>query len=213
MEKGEIMFISPKPTAPTEILGGCIAVWRNAWDGLEQTIKLIEDATQDKNNSIYWQVAKVGGTGPQRVQLDTRKNYVLDLFEAGQEDESLRVVHNNIYEMIWSCAKWYTDYFKIDPGFYINESFQVLKYTTGDEFKAHYDGNTSSRRVISPILYLNNNYEGGELEFVYHGIKIKPEAGDFYIFPANFAYAHIAHPVKEGTKYAVVTWLHDAPNS
>ena len=42
-------------------------------------------------------------------------------------------------------------------------------------------------------------------------IKIKPSPGMLAIFPANYAYSHIAHPVKTGTKYAIVTWLHDQP--
>jgi predicted 2-oxoglutarate/Fe(II)-dependent dioxygenase YbiX len=64
---------------------------------------------------------------------------------------------------------------------------------------------------LSPILYLNDDYTGGEIEFVHHGITIKPSPGMLVLFPANYAYSHIAHPVKTGTKYAIVTWLHDQP--
>jgi hypothetical protein len=29
------------------------------------------------------------------------------------------------------------------------------------------------------------------------------------LFPSNYAYSHIAHPITNGTKYAMVTWIKD----
>jgi predicted 2-oxoglutarate/Fe(II)-dependent dioxygenase YbiX len=68
---------------------------------------------------------------------------------------------------------------------------------------------TSTGRSVSAICYLNNDYEGGELEFPHFNLTIKPEPGMLILFPSNFAYAHIAHPIISGTKYALVTWLRD----
>jgi predicted 2-oxoglutarate/Fe(II)-dependent dioxygenase YbiX len=67
-------------------------------------------------------------------------------------------------------------------------------------------------RVVSAILYLNDDYEGGHLEFPNFGIKIKPQAGMLILFPSNYAYTHAAHPVTKGTKYALVTWIRDRQN-
>ena len=33
--------------------------------------------------------------------------------------------------------------------------------------------------------------------------------GMVILFPSNYAYRHIAHPVTSGTKYAIVTWIKD----
>jgi predicted 2-oxoglutarate/Fe(II)-dependent dioxygenase YbiX len=60
-------------------------------------------------------------------------------------------------------------------------------------------------------VYLNDDYEGGEVEFVNFGIKIKPQPGMLLLFPSTYPYAHIAHPVTSGVKYAIVTWIHDRP--
>ena len=35
------------------------------------------------------------------------------------------------------------------------------------------------------------------------------QTGMLLLFPSNYPYAHIAHHVTSGTKYAIVTWLHD----
>jgi predicted 2-oxoglutarate/Fe(II)-dependent dioxygenase YbiX len=67
-------------------------------------------------------------------------------------------------------------------------------------------------RAISALVYLNNDYTGGEIEFPNHNVKIKPLPGMMNLFPSNFAYLHQAHPVIEGTKYALVTWIRDRNN-
>ena len=62
-------------------------------------------------------------------------------------------------------------------------------------------------RQMSMVAYLNDEYEGGELEFINFDLKIKPQKGSVILFPSAFPYAHIAHPVDIGTKYAMVTWF------
>jgi predicted 2-oxoglutarate/Fe(II)-dependent dioxygenase YbiX len=104
----------------------------------------------------------------------------------------------------------YAQKFNINENLY-HESYQALKYRPGEFYKAHYDGGTESGRSISAIVYLNDDYEGGEIEFTNFKIKLKPEKGMLILFPSNYAYTHIAHPVTKGTKYSLVTWIHDRP--
>jgi hypothetical protein len=54
-------------------------------------------------------------------------------------------------------------------------------------------------------MYLNDDYEGGELWFPYLDIKFKPTYGDIVMFPSTYIYAHASLPVTRGTKYAAVT--------
>jgi prolyl 4-hydroxylase len=123
----------------------------------------------------------------------------------------MRKINNQFLDLIHSSTMSYINQFATECQFHIVEPFNLLKYQTGEEYKAHFDGTTQTHRAFSPILYLNDDYTGGELEFVHHNVKIKPTAGMLAIFPSNYAYAHIAHPVLTGTKYAIVTWLHDQP--
>jgi len=59
------------------------------------------------------------------------------------------------------------------------------------------------------LVYLNNDYTGGHLEFSNFGIKIKPEPGMLILFPSNFAYSHRSTPITSGIKYSLVTWIRD----
>ena len=109
------------------------------------------------------------------------------------------------------ARSYYQDY-SINENCFSNEPYNVIRYKTGDHYPNHYDGNTSLGRHLSVILYLNDDFEGGELYFKNFDLTIKPEAGMLLLFPSNYAYQHEARPITQGTKYAIVTWLHDRPN-
>ena len=88
-----------------------------------------------------------------------------------------------------------------------DEGLSLLRYEVGEEYKEHNDSGSGNLRTLSAILYLNDNYVGGELEFTNIGRIVPPVAGQMIIFPSNFCYPHRALPITSGTKYAVVTWL------
>ena len=56
----------------------------------------------------------------------------------------------------------------------------------------------------SSLVYLNDNYEGGELVFPEYNLNIKPKAGDIITFPTNAMYLHAVNKIKSGTRYNVV---------
>lgn len=60
---------------------------------------------------------------------------------------------------------------------------------------------------LSAVIYLNDNYDGGELYFKDHGVSIKPEAGDFITFPGNRHYQHGVKEVSGAVRYTLSTWV------
>ena len=59
---------------------------------------------------------------------------------------------------------------------------------------------------ISNLLYLNDNYSGGELYFPHHKIKIKPEPGMLVSFPGNWFNRHGIMPASD-FRYAINIFL------
>ena len=51
------------------------------------------------------------------------------------------------------------------------------------------------------ILYVNDNYEGGELYFPGYDICFKPKAGTLVFFPSSTYYIHGVKPVTGGIRY------------
>lgn len=67
------------------------------------------------------------------------------------------------------------------------------------------DGNPSAweKSKLVCLLYINDDYEGGELDFRDHDICIKPVAGQLITFPGGFNNIHQVLPVKGTTRHTI----------
>jgi hypothetical protein len=86
----------------------------------------------------------------------------------------------------------------------------LVKYEKGCYFKEHvdaYNGKTQAKRHISFIVYLSDEFEGGETYFRRQGQTIYPRRGKAVMFPSGVTHPHEGRTVKSGTKFAVVGWL------
>jgi hypothetical protein len=88
----------------------------------------------------------------------------------------------------------------------LHEAYSVLKYLEQAEYKPHYDHAPDNRRVYSMVSFLSTPEEGGQLEFPHFDVTVEAVCGRVVMFPSNFPYLHIAHPVTAGVKYSLVTW-------
>ena len=59
---------------------------------------------------------------------------------------------------------------------------------------------------LSLIVYLNDDFEGGELVFPQHNLTIKPEKGMLIAFPGNLYFHHEVKEVKSGTRKTISLW-------
>lgn len=198
----------PGVLKPTKTLAGCIDVYEDAWPYPEETIDMLEQEVFRNESGLSWSRAETTGGG---YSQNARTNYDMGItYQAELGNSVAQNIHNQMYMLLLATTVDYTQRYGINEPLW-HEKYNILKYSTGQEYKAHYDGNTQMGRSLSAIVYLNDNYEGGNVEFVNHKVDIKPKPGMLLLFPSNYAYTHIAHPVKSGTKYAIVTWLHDRP--
>jgi hypothetical protein len=192
---------------PDAVTAGCVEIYENVWPNPEQTIEAVERECLNPNEGISWQRAGTTGHGAyqnHRTNLFMDTTYLSDI----TNNVVVQNVNNMFYTLLLATSNSYAKRYGIEEALF-HEHYQMLKYNGGQEYKAHYDGGTRIGRCISAICYLNDDYVGGEIEFVNFKIKIKPQAGMMILFPSNYAYTHVAHPVKNGTKYAMVTWVRD----
>ena len=140
-------------------------------------------------------------------KLDDRR--VTERVDMGDDrDQQLRNLVERIY--VSDIAE------KLGRKFAWFESPQVLKYNVGGFYEAHADADSydPERRLwrhhvdrdISLLLYLNDDFEGGDLSFEYFNFRIQPKPGTLVWFPSDARYFHRANPVEAGTRYAVVSW-------
>lgn len=65
----------------------------------------------------------------------------------------------------------------------------------------------TSHRIAAWSLYLNDVEDGGETEFLYQSLRVKPKRGTVNIFPASFTHVHRGNPPLSGEKYIVTSWI------
>jgi len=100
------------------------------------------------------------------------------------------------------------------------EDPQLLRYGVGGMYEPHIDGegiwmNSDGSKVwrktvdrdISLVLYLNDDFEGGEFVFPDLHMKLSPKAGLLLCFPSSHHYRHGVLPVTKGERFAMVTWM------
>jgi len=68
---------------------------------------------------------------------------------------------------------------------------------------------------IGSVIYLNDDYEGGQLYFPKQGIEYSPEPGSAYFFPGDLHYIHGVKEIISGTRYTCpLFWIihaHEKP--
>lgn len=102
---------------------------------------------------------------------------------------------------------------------------QILEYQNGGFYKCHADNASEIRkdgelinykvvapqRKITTLLFLNEDFQGGEVEFCHLRYKdgskviIKPQTGTLLVFPSHGLFAHEVKPV-QGRRYAIAKW-------
>jgi len=56
------------------------------------------------------------------------------------------------------------------------------------------------------VLYLNDDYEGGELYFPGHNLSIKPSAYSFFFFPGGIDNLHGVSEIKSGVRHTIMSF-------
>lgn len=187
----------------------CVWVYRNAFD-VKNFIELIEKESEKNWPYLDWKSSKTGDgentvISSYRTSLEMRLDTILQ--ETVAEDLSLikdifvKDIFSNIDKCVWDYRNCYELDLRADSG------YSILKYSSGGEYHIHQDHHPTNERVLSMVACLGNEFEGGELEFNNFNLTIKLNKNDLVLFPSNFPYTHIAHPVTSGIKYSLVTWF------
>lgn len=137
----------------------------------------------------------------------------IDIMQHNLFDEDTKFIasaFNSVVPLYKSDTGIESYQFPLKYGF---EHIKMKKYTVGTEqqFKDHTDvsDHSSARRFLVFIVYLNDDFTGGETVFNRTGDAIKPVQGMLLMFPPLWTYLHHARKVISGrSKYFVGSYLH-----
>lgn len=95
----------------------------------------------------------------------------------------------------------------------VTKNYTIRSWSTGKGMGPHVDRNTENPKNTmdwTSLIYLNDDYEGGELVFDDLGYSIKPSAGSIVFFPCLTS--HSVPNVTKGNKYYIFLFMHTDKN-
>jgi predicted 2-oxoglutarate/Fe(II)-dependent dioxygenase YbiX len=86
----------------------------------------------------------------------------------------------------------------------------IVRWRVGDYQSPHADKqevdgspNRYPENDIASIVYLNDDYEGGDIYFPNQDLSLRPSAGSLVFFPGDVNYLHGVTAVKRGVRYTM----------
>jgi 2OG-Fe(II) oxygenase superfamily len=140
--------------------------------------------------------------------LDHSIKKTTDLVVSNRED--WRDVDQVFFRCVAAGLRELRETFPYFKGPFKDMGYQVQRYRAGEYYHWHIDGGSHqfSQRQLVVLWYLNDVAgPGGETEFLYQGVKVRPERGKMVLFPPFWTHEHRAVTLQEGVKYIATTWV------
>ncbi len=79
----------------------------------------------------------------------------------------------------------------------------IARWFVGNSQDPHADKTHYPDYDIGSVIYLNNDYDGGEIYFPQHNIELRPIAGNAVAFPGDEYYMHGVREITSGSRYTL----------
>lgn len=160
--------------------------------------KFIEFARKNKEKELpYGNESRGGDTYITNLNYDSGGNLyqggIPDCIEIGDEK-----FFNTVIQSILNICKNFDDNIKLDYP-------TVIRWPEGTFMKPHCDNSYQDNPdVFAALLYLNDNFSGGNTCFEH--FEIKPQTGKLVIF-SNSQYLHHVTKVEGGERFVLSLWF------
>jgi len=114
------------------------------------------------------------------------------------------------FRCVAAALREFRETFPYFKGPFKDLGYQVQRYRPGEFYHWHIDGGSHqfSQRQLVVLWYLNDvPGPGGETEFLYQSIKVRPEQGKMVLFPPFWTHEHRGCELRDGRKYIATTWV------
>jgi prolyl 4-hydroxylase len=149
-----------------------------------------------------------------------RKNSCLNLTRCGLKeikniDNFVHTIFSEVHQNYLQDNKYL--YFLLRDGNhfvkYLSSEYIYRKYDSNDYYDWHLDMTEGKNNLFSYLLYLNDDFSGGETVFLHEKLKLKPKKGSLLCFPCDYRMIHKSLKIKTGSKKIIWTCLHNILNN
>jgi alkylated DNA repair dioxygenase AlkB len=193
-----------------KIFADRICYYEKAINNPNNIVELLETSdNQLKNDELIspWHEWSASETEGKEKYIFGHKKYTDDS-KTNTSSKVVSYIYTTIKSALDAAGIDYAQRFNIE---YVEpESIGISKYKVGAEMGPHVDyyGEPDIEPLMSAVMYLNDDYDGGGLRFPKQNITIKPSAGSILVFPSVEPFYHEPLPVIFGTKYiSAAFWI------
>jgi len=159
-------------------------------------------------NSPYKKQGQLGIAGKFAVNKKSKLSTDV-IIESSNNDKEISNYYKQLSKVVGEYKKTYK-YCSINQHAWgLIENWHLQKYKPKEGyFIKHYErvGPLTAHRHLTFMTYLNDVRDGGETEFVYQKLKIKPEKGLTLIWGTDWTFTHRGITSKTETKYIATGW-------
>ena len=168
----------------------------------DQLIKYYKKNTEYKHPGIYL------SDKTKECIVDKKHKDSIDVtFFNNSQDKTI----NKYFDILSQLVTDYTKHFNLNYSVRSCDSGTNIQfYPKNGGFKIWHTERSNiknSKRALVFMTYLNDIDDGGETEFLYQKIKIKPKKGLSLIWPSDFTHTHRGIPSPTEEKMIVTGWL------
>lgn len=109
-----------------------------------------------------------------------------------------------ISRLQWALETYIERYPTVSIDRYEINCLKVIEYIENSALPLHTDNErspTGHTRTIGAIVFLNDDFDGGELVFPRQSIFIKPKRGTLVLFPMSYMFPHMVNGVVGGKRF------------
>jgi len=176
-------------------------------DELEGVKKIIDAASQ-KDWEKHYMASLANFCMEKFGRSDVDKLVEEGKFEItqGWMDKTLSLQGNNLSMKLWLRINSIVH--GCDNSLMLCGLSTIQRLPPGVELKSHVDQDTDPSIRYAVVLYLNDDYNAGELFFDNLNISLKPESRSLLFFPGNIKYKHGVRHVSDGpVRYVIVGFV------
>ena len=145
--------------------------------------------------------------------LDTSIKLTMDFALKNRTNDEWTEIDEHLYTGLNKCLCEYREKYKAFQVYneMTDTGFQIQRYITNEGFYIyHHDfrAENTNHRLLTFLFYLNDVEEGGETEFLYGRLSVKPKKGKCVLFPASWTFPHKGCMPISNNKYIATGWLH-----
>ena len=144
----------------------------------------------------------------QDVGKDRRIKKTTDLVVSGKSH--WKDIDQALFRSIGQAILEFRETYPYFKGPFKDMGYGIQRYNPGEHYHWHIDGGSHefSQRQLVALWYLNDvPGPGGETEFLFQELQIKPEQGKLVLFPPFWTHEHRAVTLQKGVKYIATTWV------